>query len=356
MTAIFSGSILMLDPAPAALETIKSSVSGRGYDVIACRTAKDAVTTLRKSGVATVVVELSGENNALELLESVRKVTPNIPAIFMTAKRDYNLALKAVKNGAFDLITTPCPGQAVLECVEKALDSYYSLKLDSEHRERLEDSIRKKAEELADALNMNRHLSIELIQRLIAIAEWRDPETGTHISRTALYTREISNALGMPETFIEKIAFASPMHDIGKVGISDSVLLKPGKLTFEEYEIMKTHTSIGSNLLSGSTHPSIQMAASIAISHHERWDGSGYPRGLKGEDIPMEGRIVMVCDCYDALRSKRPYKDSISHEDSVKMLVDGDGTTAPRFFDPYVLDAFKKVAPAFDEIYNTNQD
>jgi putative two-component system response regulator len=197
---------------------------------------------------------------------------------------------------------------------------------------------------------------LDSLTRLVQASAFRDQETGAHIRRIGLYSRRIAMEMGLDAGFADLLGKAAPMHDVGKVGVPDAILHKNGPLSAEEWILMKRHCEIGAQLLAGSPSKLIQMAERVARSHHERFDGTGYPQGLAGTDIPMEARIVCIADVYDALRSPRPYKPSWPHYRACVTITEGDGRTKPEHFDPAVMAVFKRIAPAFDEIYSQNAD
>jgi len=179
----------------------------------------------------------------------------------------------------------------------------------------------------------------DTIHRLAVAAEYRDNDTGNHIKRIGQYSALIAKVYGLPEIEVQNIRYAAPMHDVGKIGIPDNILYKKGKLTHEEFEIMKTHCTIGAKILSNSHSRILQFAESIALTHHEKWNGKGYPRGLSGKEIPLEGRIIALADVFDALNSKRPYKEAYSVEMSVEIIK----KDRCKHFDPELVDLFLKI-------------
>jgi putative two-component system response regulator len=190
----------------------------------------------------------------------------------------------------------------------------------------------------------------ETLTRLARASAFRDDETAAHCDRLRHYTAVLCRELRLPDDEAERIAAAAPMHDLGKIGIPDEILNKKGSLDPEEWKIMRAHPGIGASLLRGSNSELIETARQIALTHHECYDGTGYPQGLAGEAIPFSGRIVKLADSYDALRSKRSYKPSFDHDDTCKRILEGDGRTLPRHFDPHVLEAFRATADRFAEI------
>ena len=204
---------------------------------------------------------------------------------------------------------------------------------------------RQKARELEKAY-------ADTVVRLTLASRYKDEETGTHIQRLSHYSKALGLRVGLGEDEAQLIFDAAPMHDVGKVSIPDMIMQKRGPLDEQEWEIVKQHPVFGANLLAGSPSQLLETAKEIALTHHERWDGTGYPKGLKGKEIPLGGRIVMLADTYDALRSCRSYKPAFSHSKVCHIMLNGDGRTHPTHFDPELLEAFREIHEQFDGIFS----
>lgn len=271
------------------------------------------------------------EMNGVEFIRRFRQLNgcKDIPVLMITANDEVALRYEALEVGANDFLIKP------VDKIEFLARTKNMLALRRNQRY-LENRASWLNEEVQKATLAIRAREQETILRLCKAADSRDPETGAHIVRMANYSCLIAQNLQLPEAMQQMILEAAPMHDIGKVGIPDHILLKPGRLSVDEFSIMKTHASLGHQILAGSASETLQMGAEIALSHHEKFDGSGYPQGLRGTDIPLSARIVAVADVFDALTSERPYKRAWEIERAVELLKEGSG----KHFDPQCVDAF----------------
>ena len=356
--------IVIVDDEEIIRRFLIRSLKTLGYtDVSEAGSAEEGFEIIQRTKPSLVIsdIHMPGENG-LELLKKVKSAQPDTGFVIMTASDDLGDAIASLHLGADRYLLKPMNMEELDHTIANSLEHRRLILENRAYQKNLEKKVEERTTELSKTLHeldqANHRIRtsyIETIYRLTITSEYRDEETGAHIKRIGHYSKVLAKELGLTEERVDEIFYGSPMHDLGKVGIPDTILRKQGSLTPEEFEIMKQHTTIGAKILRDSSSEYLNVAEVIAFAHHERWDGTGYPRALKGDAIPLEGSIVQLADVYDALRSKRPYKEPLDHETVCRIITEGDGRTQPGHFCPAVLDVFKKSAQEFERLFIENQ-
>jgi putative two-component system response regulator len=344
--------ILIVDDDSRNRRLLAAILQAEGYETREAASGPEALSSVISSLPDLILLDVMMPGmDGYTVVAKLKAVagTKAIPVVLVTALTDREARLRGLEAGAEEFLCKP------IDRIELSVRVRNLLRLKrisdelSEQNNVLEERVRERTAQLRQSM-------LETIVTLSRAAEYKDPETGAHITRISHYTKELALHLGHGAEFAEEMFQASPMHDVGKIGIPDHVLLKTSGLTTLEWGVMRSHTTIGWEILRAGSTRYMQLGAEIALSHHERWNGSGYPNQWTGEQIPISARLLNICDQYDALRSKRPYKDGLDQATVVGIITKGDGRTEPGHFDPRVLEAFVAMAARFDEIFASFKD
>jgi len=331
--------ILVVDDEERNLRLMEALLIPFGFEVTFARDGKEALKKVQEEPPDVILLDVMMPK--MDGFEAVRRLKENeetrgIPVVMVTSLKEVEDRVRALEAGADDFLTKPVEKTELRARVQSSLKvkAYYDHMRD--YQKELEAEVAKKTKQLRLSFEKIKGASLDTIHRLSKAAEYKDEDTGAHILRMSNYSAAVARKMGLNDKVVDSILYAAPMHDVGKIGTPDRILLKPGKLDPDEWEIMKQHATIGGKILSGSDAGFIRLAEVIALTHHEKWDGSGYPNGVKGAKIPLAGRVTAIGDVFDALTSKRPYKEPFSLEKSFGIIREGRGN----HFDPDVVDAF----------------
>ncbi|MFK5986149.1 MAG: response regulator [Pseudomonadota bacterium] len=333
--------ILAIDDTAENLGLLEALLEKQGYQVLVATNGERGLEIVNKQHPDIILLDVMMP--AWDGFETARRIKNNpklstIPILFLSALDDSANKVRGFEAGGVDYVSKPFQQIELLARIKTHLEL-------GKLRHRLSQQVAQKTQELSRFYE-------DSLQLLSMVSEFRDYETSLHNKRLGVYAKCIAKHLGLSDEIIDLIVVAAPLHDMGKIGIPDNILHKKGALEPEQWAIMKTHPSIGERILSSiQNNKVLSMAADIAAGHHEAYDGSGYPKGLAAEEIPLSARITSLCDVYDALRSVRPYKKSFTHQQSFEIITKGDRRTKAEHFDPKVLAAFCHQEKEFDKIF-----
>jgi putative two-component system response regulator len=339
--------ILVVDDERMITEMLHEAIQNAGYDCSVAGSGEEALKILKKKEIDIVItdIEMPGGLSGIDLLSRIKEEYSSDVIVITGYTDNFNFE-QIMEKGASDFLQKPFSIRDFMIRMQRVLkertlvaernQAYETLNSANKQLLRYGQDLNQTILDLKVTHEKLKGSYLDTIHRLVLAAEYKDEDTGDHIIRMGRYSAYLAEKLGFPDKEVQNILYAAPMHDVGKIGIPDSILMKPGKLTKEEFEIIKTHTLIGGKLLKNSKSDILQLAEQIALSHHEKWNGTGYPKGLAGEEIPMIGRIVSIADVFDALTSKRPYKEPFSVEKAVDIIKKESG----QHFDPEVARVF----------------
>ena len=342
--------ILIVDDEQRNRRLLAAILEAEGYRPAEAADGEAALDYARRSPPDMILLDIMMPGmDGYEVARALKAdaATKGIPIVMVTALDDRDARLRGLEAGAEEFVTKPVDRNELRVRVRNLLRLKEFSDFLAGHNRILDAQVKERTRQLLASYR-------ETIATMTRAASYKDEETGAHVARISFYTVEIAQALGLDAEFCDVIHYASPMHDVGKIAIPDAILLKPGGFEPHEWEVMKSHAGLGGKLLRGTDSPYLVMGAEIADGHHERWDGGGYPLGLAGEAIPISARIMNLCDQYDALRSRRPYKPAFTHERALEIITAGDGRTLPSHFDPAVLAAFKGCTGRFRDIFEAH--
>jgi len=347
--------ILVVDDENRNIRLLEAMLIPLGYEVVTAVNGQEALERVKETSPDVILMDImmpvmDGFEAARKLKED--KGTMVIPIVMVTALHDVEDRVKALEAGADDFLSKPVDKTELQARVQSSMKVKAYHDHMKNYQGELEVEVARRTDQLQEAFEKIKVASLDTIHRLSTAAEYKDEDTGAHIERMSRYAASVARKIGLNREAIEYILYAAPMHDVGKIGIPDNILMKPGKLDVNEWRIMKMHTVIGGRILAGAKRGFVKLGEVIALTHHEKWDGSGYPNSLKGRDIPLAGRVTAIADVFDALTSKRPYKEAWPVEEAFAEI----RATSGSHFDPDVVKAFFAVQDEILQIRDQHPD